>query len=62
MHCAPSATTTTPDNVHPSVETARGELPKIEESWEWQREMAQLKEELMLWEEEMLAQTLTSSG
>ncbi|GJY29796.1 hypothetical protein Tco_0405563 [Tanacetum coccineum] len=39
-----------------------GELPKIEESWEWQREMAQLKEELMLWEEEMLAQTLTSSG
>ncbi|GKA07378.1 putative reverse transcriptase domain-containing protein [Tanacetum coccineum] len=25
--CAPSATTTTPDNVHPSVETAREELP-----------------------------------
>ncbi|GKC80512.1 putative reverse transcriptase domain-containing protein [Tanacetum coccineum] len=45
--CAPSAITTTPANVHQNVETARG--------------MSQLKEELMLWEEEMLAQTLTSS-
>nr|GEV67407.1 putative reverse transcriptase domain-containing protein [Tanacetum cinerariifolium] len=36
--CAPSAITITLGNVHPSVENAREESPKIEEPWEWQRE------------------------
>ncbi|GKG44797.1 hypothetical protein Tco_0486235, partial [Tanacetum coccineum] len=35
---APSAITTKPGNVHPNVETAREELPKTEEPWEWKRE------------------------
>ncbi|GJU44745.1 putative reverse transcriptase domain-containing protein [Tanacetum coccineum] len=69
--CAPTTITTTPGNVHPNVETARGMvmLPMIVRSIptittitttttrikRQEHAVNVLKEELMLWEEEMLA-------